>query len=88
MLHKLNLLPLTVFLFVSMEDGFRRGMTDGPTLDSPPEFIFDFICCFPSESAKKKKETRNEESTGDIFTNSFFFCYFVAFGCYFIVINC
>ena len=86
MLHKLNLLPLTVFLFVSMEDGFRRGMTDGPTLDSPPEFIFDFICCFPSESAKKKKETRNEESTGDIFTNSFFFllfcCIWLLFYCY------
>ena len=58
MLHKLNLLPLTVFPFASTEDGFRRGMTDGPSLDSPSAYIFDFNCCFPSESTIKKERNR------------------------------
>ena len=87
MLHKLNLLLLTVFPFAPIENCFRRGMTDRLGLDSSPAFTFDFNCCFPSKFAKQKA-TRNKESSGDIFTNKFSFVSFFTFNSYFIVIIC
>ena len=42
MLNKLNLPPLTVFLFAPGEDHFGRGMRDDLSLNSPPAFNFDF----------------------------------------------
>ena len=73
MLNKLNLPPLTVFLFAPGEKHFGRGMQDDLRLDSQPAFNSDFNWWFPPESARK---TRNEESSGDIFTTVINFLFF------------